>query len=128
VPSSASKPFNPWQPAIPGENIMKILVRAPNRRRFAAFLDGHVLCDSRTPLLAAARVLQAKGITGDTLLEMIHERSTVVALRSTVGEEASLRVNETGCTPRFVPWRPDQLPSMAVPFVPLRPQTEWHSI
>ncbi len=78
--------------------------------RFAALLDGRLLCESRAPLLSAARILRAEGIPGDTLLEMAHPGSREVALRSTVGIAAGLRVSEVG-TPRFVPWRPDELPA-----------------
>ncbi|MBQ0824369.1 hypothetical protein KBI52_29670 [Microvirga sp. HBU67558] len=93
----------------PKETI-SIIVSSVGRGRFAAFLDGHMLCVSETPLLAAARVLQAQGVSATTRLEMAHEGSATVAMHSTVGAAAGYRVSETGSMPRFVPWRPDRLP------------------
>jgi hypothetical protein len=90
---------------------MNIVVRPLGRGRFAAYLSGRLLCRSRTPFLAAARVLKAEGVPDDTLLTMTHEQSAVVALRSTVRVAAGLKVNEVQGTPRLVPWRPEQLPS-----------------
>lgn len=92
-----------------GETI-SIIVRSVGRGRFAAFLDGRMLCVSETPLLSTARVLQAEGVPATTRLEMVHDGSAIVAMRTTVGVAAGLRVSETGSMPRFVPWRPDRLP------------------
>lgn len=100
----------PWQPAAPGVVAMNIVARPLGRGRFAAYLCGRLLCRSRTPLLAAARILQAMGVSDDTLLTMTHEHSATVALRSTIGRAAGLRIREIRGTPRLVPWRPDQLP------------------
>jgi hypothetical protein len=108
-PSLSGEPSNPSRQA-GDENIVQIIVRPVGRGRYAAFLEGHLLCKRETPLLSSARVLKAEGVRDDTSLEMIHEGSTVVALRSTVGSAAGLRVSETGGTPRFVPWKPDKLP------------------
>ncbi len=92
------------------KEIIRITIRSVGRGRFAAHLDDRLLCVSETPLLSAARVLQAEGVPATTRLEMIHEGSATVAMRMTVGVAAGLRVSETGSMPRFVPWRPDQLP------------------
>jgi hypothetical protein len=122
--TNLQEPLVLWRPTISPQVTMVIIVRSLGRGRFAPLINGRALHASATPLLSAARVLQAKGVPDDTSLEMIHEGSTVVALRSTVGKAARLRVNETGGTPRFVPWRPDQLPSMGSSLVPLRGQTD----
>jgi hypothetical protein len=97
-------------PSISSKETISITVCSVGRGRFAAFLDGRMLCVSKTPLLSAARVLQAEGVSATTRLEMVHEGSAIVAIRTTVGVAAGLRVSETGSMPRFVPWRLDQLP------------------
>jgi hypothetical protein len=112
---------------------LSVIVRSVGQGRFSALLQDRLLCQSRTPLLSAARVLQAEGIPDDMLLEMVHEGSATVALRATLGVAAGLRVSETGSMPRFVPWRPDQLPrasptactveSLGGKAIPPRPQT-----
>jgi hypothetical protein len=96
-------------PTSAGETI-SITVCSVGRGRFAAFLDARMLCVSQTPLLSAARVLQAEGVSATTRLEMVHEGSAIVAMGTTVGVAAGHRVSETGSMPRFVPWRPDSLP------------------
>jgi hypothetical protein len=98
------------RPTISTKEIISITMHSVGRGRFAAHLGDRMLCVSETPLLSAARVLQAAGIPAATRLEMIHEGSVIVAMRTTVGVAAGLRVSETGSMPRFVPWRPDQLP------------------
>lgn len=97
-------------PTTSTKETISITIHSVGRGRFAAFLDDRLLCVSETPLLSAARVLQAEGLPATTRLEMIHEASATVAMRTTVGVAAGLRVSETGSMPRFVPWRPDQLP------------------
>lgn len=92
------------------KNTISITIHSVGRGRFAALLGGRLLCVSGTPLLSAARVLQAEGISAPTRLEMIHQGSAIVAMRTTVGVAAGLRVSETGSMPRFVPWQPDRLP------------------
>jgi hypothetical protein len=71
--------------------------------RFRASLGDRVLCESRTPLLGAARVLLAEGVDPATPLAMRHRTSDTIAMRSTVGAAARLSVDEYG--PRFVPYR-----------------------
>lgn len=74
---------------------MNITIRPLGRGRFAASLGQRLLCESKTPLLTSARILQAEGAPYDTLITMIHEGSSIVAMRSTVGKAAGLIVHET---------------------------------
>jgi hypothetical protein len=97
-------------PTTSTKETISITIRSIGRGRFAAFLGVRMLCTSETPLLSAARVLQAEGVSATTRLEMIHEGSAIVAMRTTIRAAAAYRVSETGSMPRFVPWRPDQLP------------------
>ena len=62
--------------------------------RYAATLDGRTLCRSRQPFYTAARVLLAEGTPPETPLEAVHAGSTIVVLRSTVGEAAGWLVVE----------------------------------
>ena len=82
--------------------------RRPNSRRsrFIARLavDGRVLGAFSTPLCGAARVLASEGVPADTVLQMRHAGSDVVALAATVGVAAGLTVEEEGL--RFVKWHP----------------------
>ncbi len=70
---------------------------------FAAFVDGREVCVSRTPLLAAARVLRQQGTAPSAVLCMRHQGSRTIALRSTVGYAAKMGVDETDL--RFRPYR-----------------------
>ena len=71
------------------------------RGSFRAMVGERVLViSSRTPFLSAARVLLAEGVNPETRIWMRHAHSSVVSLRSTVGEAATLTVDETGA-PRF---------------------------
>jgi hypothetical protein len=74
---------------------MNITIRPLGRGRFAASLGQRLLCESKTPLFTAARILQAEGLPDDTLITMTHGGSFVVAMRSTIGEAASKIVHET---------------------------------
>jgi hypothetical protein len=86
---------------------MNINIRPLGRGRFAAFLGQRLLCKSKTPLLTAARILQAEGVPDDTPISMSHEGSTVVSMKSTVGKAASLIVEETDTTgPKLKTYRP----------------------
>lgn len=73
---------------------MNIVINPAERGRYHASLDGRHLCTSYTPFFAAARVLQAEGVLPQQSLTMTHEGSDVVCLTSTVGEAASLTVDE----------------------------------
>lgn len=71
------------------------LVPVPSRPSFyAAMLGGRLLCRSRMPLLDAARVLLAEGITPETELAARHVGRAIVAMRSTVGEAAKWTIRE----------------------------------
>jgi hypothetical protein len=74
---------------------MNITIRPLGRGRFAASLGQRLLCESKTPLFTSARILQAEGAPNDSPITMTHEGSSVVAMRSTVGEAASKIVHET---------------------------------
>src|SRR5262245_42822943 len=62
--------------------------------KFEARLGDHLLCISREPLLASARVLLAEGVDPTTPLAMRHEGQDHDALSSTVGAAAKLTVAE----------------------------------
>ena len=86
---------------------MNITIRPLGRGRFAASLGQRLLCQSKTPLLTAARILQAEGVPDDTLISMTHEGSSIVAMRSTIGKAASRIVEETDTRgPKFKTYRP----------------------
>jgi hypothetical protein len=108
--ASDQQAYGPSSLGIPPGGVIQVVVRALGLGRFVAVVDGRELCVSGTPLLSAARTLRAEGIPDNIRLEMVHEGSKVVALRSTVGAAAGRRVSETQGAPRFVPWRPDRLP------------------
>jgi hypothetical protein len=74
---------------------MNITIRPLGRGRFAASLGQRLLCKSKTPFFTAARILQAEGLPDDTPITMTHEGSSIVSMRSTVGQAASLIVLET---------------------------------
>jgi hypothetical protein len=86
---------------------MNITIRPLGRGRFAASLGQRLLCESKTPLLTAARILQAEGIPDGTPISMTHEGSSVVSMRSNVGKAATLTVEETDTRgPRLKAYRP----------------------
>jgi hypothetical protein len=92
---------------------MNIVIRPLDRGRFAALLGQHLLCESPTPLLTSARILQGQGIPAGTVITMTHEGSSVVSLTSTIGEAARLTVRETETEgPVLKPYRP---PSIEAP-------------
>src|SRR5262249_22232057 len=72
----------------------QIVVKEFKRRgRFDMYLDGRYLGRSTTPLLTAARILLAEGLPPETAIEMRHEGSTTISLRSTIGSAAKLGVS-----------------------------------
>ena len=89
--------------------MIEIIVKPAGRGRFCAMVGGRMLVImSRTPFLTAARVLLADGVDPATPIRMRHEGSSVIALRSTVGEAASLTVVERDdgkTAPRFRPFK-----------------------
>jgi hypothetical protein len=80
----------------------------PAQCRFVAAIGGRVLGAFSAPLCGSARVLLAEGIAPETCLRMRHAGSEVVALTTTVGVAAGLRVDEGvgSGAPRFAKWRP----------------------
>lgn len=86
---------------------MNITLRPVGRGRFAASVDGRVLCDSRTPFLDAARTLLSEGVSPNEILTASHEGSPVVAMKASVGKAAGLTVIEKDSEgPRFASYRP----------------------
>jgi hypothetical protein len=84
---------------------MEIIVAETGSARFAAWLNGELLCQSRTPLLSAARELLGRGVPASTELAMRHAGSSIVAMRTTVGAAARLTVEEGEGAPRFRPYK-----------------------
>ena len=74
---------------------MNITIRPLGRGRFAASVGQRLLCKSKTPFFTSARILQTEGIPDETPIRMTHEGSSVVTMRSTIGEAASKIVHET---------------------------------
>jgi hypothetical protein len=75
--------------------------------RFHAYAEtSRKLCTSRTPFLTAARILLLRdGLPPETLIVMRHHGSAVIALWSTVGQAAALRVLDgSNGTPLFRPY------------------------
>ena len=86
---------------------MNITIRPLGRGRFAASFGQRLLCESKTPLLTAARILQAEGMHDDTPISMTHDGSSAVSMMTTVGRAASLIVEETSTRgPRLKTYRP----------------------
>lgn len=91
---------------IENSNRIHITVRptklTPSGQRYEARCGEDMIATSRTPFLAAARVLIERGHSSDTVLTMSHEGDDTVALRSTLGAAAGLRVVENDTAgPRF---------------------------
>lgn len=71
-------------------------------QRYEARHGANIITTSRTPFLSAARALIERGHSPDAVLTMSHEGSDTVALRSTLGAAAGLRVVENDTAgPRF---------------------------
>jgi hypothetical protein len=107
---------------------MNIIIRPLGRGRFAASLGQRLLCTSKTPLLTAARILQAEGVPNDTPISMTHEGSSIVSMRSTIGKAAGLIVEETDKRgPRFKPYRPmsNQMSQQGVRDEVRKPEQTW---
>src|SRR5918994_4907985 len=88
-------------------NTCGLTLCAKGRGRFAAIAeDGRLLAESHTPIFEAARVLQAQGVPGDTVLEVRQEGSPIISMRVTVAMAPALTVEEGPSGPRFRPHRP----------------------
>jgi hypothetical protein len=93
--------------------MIEITVRPVGQRNgryvpsFQVFLGQRLICESRTPLLSAARILLTEGINPEIPITMSHQGSDVVSIRSTVGTAAGLTVVEKDSeAPRFAQYRP----------------------
>jgi hypothetical protein len=71
-----------------------VIVHPVGTTTWAMTVDGEDLGSSRTPLLAAARILLQRGEAHETELTLQHRGSDVVAMRTTVGVAAGLTVWE----------------------------------
>jgi hypothetical protein len=97
---------------------MNITIRPLGHGRFAASVGQRLLCRSLTPFFTSARILQREGVPDDMPITMTHEGSTVIAMRSTVGEAAGLNVIDNDHDgPRFIAYRepPHEMPIAGVP-------------
>lgn len=89
---------------------MNLVIEEVGPAVFSASLDGTHLCQSKTPLLSAARILLKAGEDPDAELTM-SRADGVVAMRTTVGVAAGLVVrepNDGSGSPRFVRYQPFQ--------------------
>ena len=84
--------------------LLEIIVSEIRGGWFAATLDGERIATSRTPLLSSARALLKRGVPPETPIAMRHFKSCFMALTSTVGAAAGLRVDVERT--RFAPYRP----------------------
>ncbi|MCB5177577.1 hypothetical protein [Microvirga lenta] len=74
---------------------INITVQPIGDGHFRAYLGDRPLGRATsTPFFSAARALLSDGVSPDTVLTMTHEGSSIVSLRSTVGEAAKLTVTE----------------------------------
>jgi hypothetical protein len=88
---------------------IEIVVHETSNRRgiFEAWIGRRLVCRSREPLLATARILLAQGVPPDTRLEMRHRGSTHIALAGRIGRLARLTVAEDAKRgPSFRQWKP----------------------
>ena len=88
---------------------MMIVIKRVSPAAYEARLeDGEVVVYvAKEPLLAAARVLKARGVADETELLMRHHDNEMVCLRTTVGKAAALTVIENdGEGPRFARYKP----------------------
>lgn len=87
--------------------MLTLIIQSQGKNLYKAVLEGKVLAESTTtPFFDAARTLLNDGFTPDTPLSMIHEGSSIVSMRSTVGKAAGRAVSETAKHgPRFQKYR-----------------------
>src|SRR4051812_21062268 len=74
--------------------------------KFEAWLGDELLCTKAEPFLAAARVLQDRGVPDDTPIVMKHHGNAMVCMRASVGKVAGLTVSEGDRRPRFTKFEP----------------------
>lgn len=81
---------------------MRIDVRKLTATLYEVSVNGEVLCQSRTPLLSAARILLRRGVDPDTELRMVRIGSNTTLMQARLGEALGLTVVEgDGPDPRF---------------------------
>lgn len=81
---------------------MRIDVRKLTHTVYEASTGGEVLCQSKTPLLSAARVLMRRGVDPNTELRMVRFGSEMTLMRARLGDAAELTVIENDkASPRF---------------------------
>ena len=61
---------------------------------YDAYLNGTLLCSSRTPFLDGARLLLSQGYPAKTVLRMRHEGSEHWSLQASIGKAAKLSVRD----------------------------------
>jgi hypothetical protein len=89
---------------------LRIIVKptGSNGRYSARLGERLLLASARCPLLESARLLLAEGVAPETVLEMQHSGSPIVAMRGRLGELAALTVvenkNEGPVFRKFVPF------------------------
>lgn len=90
--------------------VVLILAPVPGRPSYYRTTDaaGRVVVQaSRQPLLDAARALAAPGVPPETIVTASHRGAAIVAIRTSIGEAAKWRIEESdrgGLKRR--PWRP----------------------
>ncbi len=78
-----------------------------NQGRYDVWHNGELICHSvLTPLCSASRVLMARGIDPDTILEKVRRGSDRVDMQAPIGVAAKLTVKEGDFAPRFAKYIP----------------------
>jgi hypothetical protein len=89
--------------------ITLVLVPADRLGRFWPYVDGRRLTkrSTRQPFYDGARALAAAGHHPETTLEARHQGNDIIAMRSTIGEAAKWRIEESDSDGlRRRPWSP----------------------
>ena len=88
--------------------VIRITISPTGTSRYRVSIGDRVLIASaRTPLLASARALLAEGYDPDTILEMQHRGSAIVAMSGRIGSLAGMTVDESAkYGPDFGKWAP----------------------
>lgn len=80
---------------------VKPLPPTSEQQLWEARLGDELLCTAREPFLAAARILQARGVPDNTPLTMKYHDNDMLCLSANLGKAASLAVKEGDKRPRF---------------------------
>ena len=88
--------------------MIEIVVKAKGRGRYQGYVDGEPIGrSSGQPFYHGARALIAMGTDPEIPLQMRHENSQTISMRSTVGRAAKLMVQEDkNRGPTVRAWRP----------------------